>query len=173
MWHLLLTRFCTCLVIYTAATVIIPARSYSYIRGDIPPSKLIDAWKKSLDILHRLGRVSRSATRCLAVLQALDQAIVSENGTSLATHHEVGDIPSREVSSIPSINPSTPLNQPSFGEMAAKNAEMLQMQADQPDVFADSSLPQIQDFGWFDSLLGDWSGIDNSEFFNLSQANLN
>ncbi|KAL8828757.1 MAG: hypothetical protein Q9191_002410 [Dirinaria sp. TL-2023a] len=144
---------------------------YKYIRGDIPPSDLIDAWNKSLDILHRLRHVSASASRCLTVLKALDQAIVSEDGNSLVTHHEAENVRNGEQYPMPIVNPSTPLNQPSPDEMAATNAEMLPMQTDQS--FPDSSLPEIQDFGWFDSLLGDWSGIDTSEFFNESQANLN
>ncbi|KAH8810824.1 fungal-specific transcription factor domain-containing protein [Xylogone sp. PMI_703] len=58
--------------IYTAATALIPARVYSYIRGDIPQKRLSEGWLRSLEVLRHLSQLSSSATRCLAALELIN-----------------------------------------------------------------------------------------------------
>lgn len=62
-----------------AATALIPARVYSYIRGHIPQETLAIAWQRSLDVLRRLSSLSSSATRCLAALELLDEEVVNSD----------------------------------------------------------------------------------------------
>ncbi|KIW23707.1 uncharacterized protein PV07_11886 [Cladophialophora immunda] len=64
--------------IYTAATALIPARVYSYIRGDISQPSLAEAWQRSLEVLRRLSPLSPTATRCLAALELLNEEVVAD-----------------------------------------------------------------------------------------------
>ncbi|KIX99976.1 uncharacterized protein Z520_04614 [Fonsecaea multimorphosa CBS 102226] len=81
--------------IYTAATALIPARVYSYIRGDISQTSLTEAWRRSLEVLRRLSPLSPTATRCLAALELLDEEVVADempnNGPNPTSSKHDGD----------------------------------------------------------------------------------
>jgi hypothetical protein len=66
------------LVVYTAATALIPAIMYAHIRDDIPKSSLLTSWNRALYILSRLCPLSTSARRCLAALELLNDKIIPD-----------------------------------------------------------------------------------------------
>ena len=150
--------------------MLIPARNYGYIRGDIPLSDLTKAWSKSLNVLERLTHVSPSASRCLAILRALDQTIVPEDGTIISNHENAVVGPNTTVASRPTVVSGPLVSQADIVENVADSTVIPQVQAETQDMFSDPAAPQLQNFGWFDSLLVDWSSIENLDVFNLGQT---
>ncbi|EXJ56366.1 uncharacterized protein A1O5_12633 [Cladophialophora psammophila CBS 110553] len=95
--------------IYTAATALIPARVYSYVRGDIPLSSLAEAWRRSLEVLRRLSPLSPTATRCLAALELLDEEVVADeipNANPTSNNPEQDDVRSSNAPPPPNLSDS-------------------------------------------------------------------
>ena len=168
-------------VIYTAATALVPARVYSYIRGDILQSSLNEAWHRAVKILNRLVPLSSTASRCLAVLQLLNDesapAIDAGNATANPTADHFKD--NRNEKLVPSDMPAVarsdlPMGHSSFTDETVKAGPImpLSMLPDEQDVsmFSSDAL-QAQDLTWFDSLPTDLLAIDDAELFGLSQWN--
>jgi hypothetical protein len=133
-WYILIDS-CADRPSYTSATVLIPARAYSYIRGSIPQAELLQAWQRAIEVLHRLSPLSSSAASCIAALQLLDKALVSD--TSEATGQSSGMPKTPAVAAVP------------------EGIRTAVIAADDPDngvmdnMFA---MLEAQDFSWLDAL---------------------
>ncbi len=150
--------------IYTAATALIPARVYSYIRGDIPQSDLLRAWQQSLEVLHHLSPLSPSAVSCIAALQVLDDELVFEGGIGVHpkipnTLLDASDHSGHYVSRKFEIDPN----------IASQPMDVVEVQPLQ-DVDGLDALLQMQDFTWLDTLPVDVLSGDQADMPDLWQA---
>ena len=133
--------------IYTAATVLIPARVYSYIRGDIPQSELLQGWQQSLEVLHHLSSVSPSAVSCIATLQVLDDELVYQGGdTQVAPSGNLSITKQMTQSASQGPSATTGLTQDTAPTSGMGEVSSLH----DPDSL--DSLLQMQDFTWLDTL---------------------
>ena len=156
------------LVIYTAATALIPARLYAYIRGDITQSALAEGWTRSLHVLSSLSVLGPSAKRCLAALHLLNDVIsIEENSTTadnLDTSDNADDLPSK-----PSVQPSSPRRDavstmPPIPPLPA----LTDLLATGGDVFGPGQGPP--DFTWLDSLPVGLVAGDYAELLDFSEV---
>jgi hypothetical protein len=135
--------------VYTAATALIPARVYRYIRGDISQSELRTGWQRSLEVLQHLSPLSPSAVSCIAALQVLNDELVFEGSGTTSKDRVNMPNPAYHVPD-PTPNAPTPLSEPAFGATAPATT-LLEDQHLPPAEHIDSML-QMQDFSWLDAL---------------------
>lgn len=148
-------------VTYTAATALIPARVYSYVRGDTSSAALAEGWQKALELLRRLSVLSPTAVGCLAALQMLNEELVFED---TGNHANL----------LRESTPATTVRQDSVRmtshEAAMEDSTQLN-DCNKPRLFfqtPDESILQIQDFTWFDYLPADLLTSDYMDFSQLS-----
>lgn len=159
-------------VIYTAATALIPARVYSFIRGNIPQSSLEQAWQRALKVLGGLVPLSSTASRCLAVLQLLNEECAPSDNAYDDTAAVITDFNGRKGGAV-----TVSANAPNFREpnpfSSTQTTTALpslpnELAPGSQDMFGLSlAASQLQDFTWFDSLPTDLLAIDDAELFNL------
>ena len=132
--------------IYTAATALVPARVYKYVRGDILQSDLLRGWQQSLEVLHHLSPLSPSAVSCIAALQVLDDELVFE-ATEPPSKLPVGALGHDSPSVHRPHAVSTALD-------SVNTATLMDIRDDQhrQDVDNFDSMLQMQDFTWLDTL---------------------
>jgi hypothetical protein len=116
--------------------VLIPARAYSYIRGSIPQAELLQAWQRAIEVLHRLSPLSSSAASCIAALQLLDNALVSDTSDNAGQSSGIPKTPAM-VPAVPESSKTT--------AAAADDSENGVMD----NMFA---MLEAQDFSWLDAL---------------------
>jgi hypothetical protein len=91
---------------YSAAAVLFAARIYAPLHDDISHASLEASWHLCLDVLKANTQVSKSARRCVAALNFLDQIIASKKSdASSAAPHQ--DLASGAPAQIPISNAST------------------------------------------------------------------
>lgn len=148
-----------CSVVYTAATALIPARVYSYIRGDTSPVALAEGWQRALEVLRRLSALSPTAIGCLAALQMLNEELVFEDtGNHVNSLRELTPAATARQSSVQMISHEAAVEEPV--NLNDPNKPRLSF----PNL--DDSILQIQDFTWFDYLPTD---LLPSDYMDLSQ----
>ena len=123
-----------------------------------------------MNVLDRLVHVSPSATRCLAILRALDQAIVPEDGTTISSRENGVVGPNTTMASRPTISSRASASQADPISNVTDDVVTPQVQEGTQDMFVDLGIPQLQDFGWFDSLPVDWSSLENLDAFDSWQS---
>ena len=153
--------------IYTTATALIPARVYSYIRGDVPQSDLLTAWQHSLEVLNHLSPLSPSAVSCIAALQVLDDELVFEqSGVQPQFPSHGPGLPAEPSASNPTSLGNgirqfgLPVEVPGSAAPAGQH----------PSFASDlDHMLQMQDFSWLDTLPVDVLASDYADMPDLGQ----
>jgi Fungal specific transcription factor domain/Fungal Zn(2)-Cys(6) binuclear cluster domain len=149
--------------IYTAATALIPARAYGYLRGDISQDSLTLTWQRSLEVLRELTALSPSAVSCIAALQVLDDELVFEDagvdGQGAATLREQGDAADGEAEGRGELVTGTQIAA-STTDVDADGQQQQYMHTNTNDL---DSMLQMQDFSWLDTLPVDVLGGDDAD----------
>lgn len=149
------------LVLYTAATALIPARIYSHVRGNVSLDTVTARWSRSLDVLTDLSNLSDSAKRCNAALQLLNGDVnTTENKNDLPP--EPSERTGRVFHGFP--QPPPPQMEDTRGNTEVQVAMPGSMD---PSMSLDEYLAPmaaLQDFSWLDSLPVD---LMSTEYGNL------
>jgi len=150
-------------VTFTAATALIPARVYEYIRGNTSLEVLANAWERSLQILRRLSCLSPSAVACLAALQMLNEELVVEESQSQNRQNINSSRAEMDVEVVEQNQVRTSISDTNIDHITGRNDhDTRQLQA----FSITDPLLQVQDFGWLEYLSTD---LLTNEFTDLNQ----
>lgn len=147
--------------VYSAATVLVAARICPPLRGTITEESIILSWHNCFEILKRHSLLSKSARRCIAALEFLDQNIVTgqeqltqSRGNNIIGHNNIAE------------HHHPPTNSHIYVPM--ENATNLYGGTVPPyfgDNFYNSGLKESNDIGWLHSVPMDLFQYDDSDMF--------
>jgi len=148
--------------VYAAATVIIAARICHPLHLDISNASLKDSWLRCLEILKTNAEISKSARRCIAALEFLDQHIVVEQSD--------GNIASRQSVQAANSNAETqlPMASVSAGDPPQVAQRLVFHDTLQASNEEFSNLMDDQDVTWLHSVPMDLLQLDSGDIFGRS-----
>lgn len=147
----------------SAATVLVAARICPPLRGTTTEESIIVSWLKCFEIVKRHSFLSKSARRCIAALEFLDQNIITGQEQLVQTERQNSNLAEQEL----------PISNNAYVPM--ENAAEFVQGPIQPyfgDNMYNSSLIESNDIGWLHSVPMDLFQYDDSQSMEARHRSL-